>query len=174
MNDATFCTIYKRYYDSLLSFANTHLSDYSLAEDLVQDTFLSFYETNFIDFFSTSKDIFSLLTNKLESLIAHEDFILPLPELDDEQIKDDKLSFLLFQSMKQTVLIKQQQLSLYQSLLSLKPKEKKILYLSIVQKKNAKEIGKLYSMSHCSVRKRIERIRQKLYNTYNTLVVFND
>lgn len=166
MTNETFCTMYKLYYEKLLSFANTHLSDYFLAEDLVQDTFLYFYEHIAKEVFSTNEDIFFLLTQKLQSLIPTEDSDLLLPHNSFDELRDAKTSFLILQSMAQTVLSQQRHLRLYNSLLSLSMKEKKILYLHIVKKMNAKEIGKKMSITHCSVRKLMERIRKKVCKQY--------
>ena len=166
MTNETFCTMYKLYYEKLLSFANTHLSDYFLAEDLVQDTFLYFYEQITLEDFSTRKDIFSLLTKKLESLFPTKNSDLPLPDNTSDQLRDTKTSFLLLQSMTQTVLNKQRHLCLYHSLFSLTAKEKKILYLYVVKKMNAKEISHIMDINHCSVRKHKERIRKKVRKNY--------
>lgn len=166
MTNESFCTMYNLYYEKLLSFANTHLSDCFLAEDLVQDTFLFFYEQDTLEDFSTKKDIFSRLTQKLLSLIPTEDSDLPLPDSTSGQFQDTKTSFLLLQSMTQTVLNKQRHLCLYNSLFSLTMKEKKILYLHVIKKKNAKEISHIMAMTHCSVRKHMERIRKKVCKKY--------
>lgn len=166
MTNQTFCTMYELYYERLLSFANTYLSDYFLAEDLVQDTFLYFYEHVALEDFSTGKDIFPLLTQKLQSLVPKEETDLPLPDSTSDQLRDTKTSFLLLQSMTRTVLKKQQHLFLYHSLFSLTSIEKKILYLYVVKKMNAKEIGQIFSISHSSVRKQLERARKKVYKSY--------
>ncbi|MCI8410089.1 MAG: sigma-70 family RNA polymerase sigma factor [Lachnospiraceae bacterium] len=166
MTDNTFCTMYKLYYEKLLSFANTHLSDYFLSEDLVQDTFLYFYEHTTLEDFSTRKDIFSLLTQKLLSLIPTEDSDLPLPNNSSIQLQDTKTSFLLLQSMTQAVLNQKKHICLYNSLFSLTMKEKKILYLHVIKKMNAKEISLRLALTHCSVRKQMERIRKKVCKQY--------
>lgn len=166
MTNKTFCTMYKLYYEDLLSFANTHLSDYFLAEDLVQDTFLYFYEHVTLEDFSTSKNIFPLLTQKLLSLIPAEDSDLPLPNNSSIQFQDTKTSFLLLQSMTQAVLNQKKHTCLYNSLFSLTMKEKKILYLHVIKKLNAKEISQKMAMNHCSVRKQMERIRKKVCKQY--------
>lgn len=166
MTNETFCTMYELYYDKLLSFANTHLSDYFLAEDLVQDTFLYFYEHTTLESFSTRMDIFPLLTKKLQSLFPKEDSVLPLPDTTTDQLRDTRTSFLLSQSMTQTVLYRQQHFFLYNSLFSLTEKEKKILYLHVMKKMNAKEISNITAMSHCAVRKHMERIRKKVCKKY--------
>lgn len=166
MTNDTFCTMYELYYQKLLSFANTHLSDYFLAEDLVQDTFLYFYEHTTLEDFSTRNDIFSLLTQKLLSLIPIENSDLSLPDNFSNQLRDTKTSFLLLQSITQAVLNQQKHLCLYNSLFSLTMKEKKILYLHVMKKLNAKEISQKMSMNHCSVRKQMERIRKKVCKQY--------
>lgn len=170
MTDKAFCTMYKLYYEKLLSFADSHLSDYFLAEDLVQDTFLYFYEHVSLEDFSTRKDIFSLLTQKLQSLFPTVESDLPLPDTTSEHLEDTRTSFLLLQSMTQTVLNKQQHLFLYNSLFFLTSRERKILYLRVIKEMNAKEIGNAIAMSHSSVRKQMERIRKKVCKKYALLI----
>ena len=74
MTNESFCTMYNLYYEKLLSFANTHLSDCFLAEDLVQDTFLFFYEQDTLEDFSTKKRYLFPINTKAAIPYSHRGF----------------------------------------------------------------------------------------------------
>lgn len=166
MNQKRFEAIYRLYYEDLLSFANYQVSDFHQAEDLVQDTFLFFFEQGMTDVPSIEQSLYSILTSLLERSLQR-----PVPELSftddifEPQTDSSAISF-LFQTLFQNQIEQNKNKLLQESIEQLSLADRALLTLYYLDEKSAKEIGILLSLSHCTVRKRLERIKKKLQQLY--------
>ncbi|MBQ3601817.1 MAG: sigma-70 family RNA polymerase sigma factor [Lachnospiraceae bacterium] len=164
MQNHIFSQSYLRYYSRLLSFAHTHLSDYSLAEDFVQDFFLYIYE-QFHDF-PEEELLFHTFFQRLSPMNVNSlNFSFPENNAPSRNYPHSE-DFIFFQFFHKQNIDHKNQSVLSKIFSSLTPLEKRILHLTVNKKKNAKEIGKLLSLSHSAVRKRLERLRKKIYALY--------
>lgn len=166
MNQKRFEAIYRLYYEDLLSFAKHQVSDFYLAEDLVQDAFLFFFEQGMTDVPSVEQTLYSILISLLERNLQRPVFELSF--IDDilEHPNDYSSVSFLFQNFSQNQMEQNKNKLLQESIEELSFADRTLLTLYYLEEKNAKEIGILFSISHCAVRKRLERIKKKLLQIY--------
>lgn len=158
--------LYELHYDSLLSFANNHLSDPELSKDFVQETFLIFMERNRLASYQSSYSLQSILTSLIyeyhqtkEEFIVYEDNIF-------EQLADCECKELLQRSYHHTYTKNQKYEALLDAIKQLKPEDQKIIQLSVFEEENATIIGKQMDLNSATVRKRLQRIKKRLALIY--------
>ena len=158
--------LYELHYDSLLSFANNHLSDPELSKDFVQETFLIFMERNRLADYQSSYSLQSILTSLIyeyhrtqEEFVAYEDNIF-------EQIANCSSKALLQRSYNHMYTDEKKYHTLLDAIKQLKPEDQKIIQLSVFEEENATTIGKQLDLNSAAVRKRLQRIKKRLAVIY--------
>lgn len=165
MNQQRIQVLYELHYDSLLSFANNHLSNPELSKDFVQETFLIFIERSHLTDQQSSYSLHSILTSLIyeyhqtqEKFVVYEDNIF-------EQITACSSKKLLHQSYNHTQAKQEKYHTLLEAIQQLKPEDQIILRLSI-EGESAANIGKQLNLNGFTVRKRLQRMKQRVVNTY--------
>lgn len=166
MNQQRMQVLFELHYDSLLSFANNHLTNPELSEDFVQETFLIFMERSRLTDHQSSYSLQSILTSLIyeyhqtkEDVVVYEDNIF-------EQIADCSSKKLLQRSYDHTFAQQEKYNTLLEAIKHLKPEDQTILYLSVFEEESAANIGRRLGIHSATVRKRLQRMKQRLANTY--------
>lgn len=166
MNQQRIQVLYELHYDSLLSFANNHLSNPELSKDFVQETFLIFIERSRLTDQQSSYSLHSILTSLIyeyhqtqEEFVVYEDNIF-------EQITDCSSKKLLQHSYHHIRAKQEKYHALLDAIRQLKPEDQTILRLSIFEGESAATIGKQLDLNGATVRKRLQRMKQRLATIY--------
>ncbi len=158
--------LYKLHYDSLLSFANNHLSNPELSKDFVQETFLIFMERSRLTDYQSSYSLQSILTSLIyEHHQTQEEFILYEDNI-FEQIADCSSKKLLQSSYQHTHTKHEKYHALLDAIKQLTPQDQRIIQLSIFEEENAATIGKQLHLKSATVRKRLQRMKKRLAAIY--------
>lgn len=171
--------LYRMHYKYLLSFANQYVQDFHLAEDLVQDTFLLYWEQS-TEGISTQRlqdesfeenSLYSLTKNRLLHILCQ--FIksskksdIPIPVIAKTDTTPIGSFFSLLEAPVSQTSSKYEYSLLRFCLPYLSSCDQKILYLYFFEKKNAKEISHILSITHTAARKRLERSKKRLQKLY--------
>lgn len=160
MNQKRFTAIYQLYFDSLLSFANNHINDSYLAEDIVQDLFLSLWEQNFSEAVCIEQFLFSSLYSRITDYLRQDFQNTSCFHDFSDYSKNPIPSVLQLLYRNQNFFFLKEQL--YDRMAQLPKEEQTILSLFYTEGKNAKEIATILSLKHATVRKRLERSKFRL------------
>lgn len=162
-NEEAFEEFVVKYRNDAVNFAASILKDYYAAEDIVQDSFASFYvHRERIKSYSTLKAyLFSIIHNKAIDYIRknNKNMVLdlniistfsPKEQIPEEQIVDKEKREWFMKNFK-----------------DLNHKYKKVLYLFAFQELSYKEISEVLGISLAQVKITIFRGRKKLKELYN-------
>lgn len=166
MNQQRMQVLYELHYDSLLSFANNHLSNPELSKDFVQETFLIFIERSRLADYQSSYSLQSILTSLIyehhqtqEEFVVYEDNIF-------EQIDDCSSKKLLQHSYNHAYIKQEKYHALLDAIKQLKPEDQTIIQLSVFEEENAANIGRRLDLNGATVRKRLQRVKRRLATVY--------
>ena len=171
--------LYHMHYKYLLSFANKHVQDFYLAEDLVQDTFLLFWKqkNSMTKMESLSQEpqkqisqhtlTRSYLLYILNHLLEWKKKDTNRPTISIEDNPTHTLSYFPLMEPCNSTGVQDYEQKLVQFCFSLlSSSDQQVLYWYFYDNKNAKEISQLLSITHVAARKRLERGKKRLRNIY--------
>lgn len=166
MNQQRMQVLFELHYDSLLSFANNHLTNPELSEDFVQETFLIFLERSRLTDHQSSYSLQSILTSLIyeyhqtkEDVVVYEDNIF-------EDIADCSSKKLLQRSYDHTYTRQEKYYALLEAIKHLKTEDQTILQLSVFEEETSTNIGRRLGINGAAVRKRLQRIKKRLADSY--------
>ena len=166
MNQKRFEAIYRLYYEELLSFAKNHVSDPYLAEDMVQETFLFFFEHGMNNASCKNNLLYSTLISILKDTCKYSISELSSDDVTFTNSENSQYISSLFQTFIQQQLVQKNFEKIEPLILQLPTDEQQLLMLYYFEKKNAKEISNQVSISHGTVRKKLDRSKKKLREMY--------
>lgn len=154
----SFEDLYNQYYSLILNYINKKIQNYSDAEDLAMDTFLSIYK-NFDSYDSRKANyntwIFVIVNNKIKNYYRDkkENY-----DIDDNIIIDDDFSS---QVVAAEYIVEMRQ-TLYEALKTINELQRKIIIYKFFYDKNATQIAEIIGIPSGSVRVQLSRGLEKV------------
>ncbi len=152
-NESAFEEFIVKYRKEAVNYARSILKDYYMAEDIVQDSFATFYVyRERLNQYSTVKSyLFSIIHNKSVDYIRKND-----------RISYDDLDIASTISPEEIVIERENKENLMKSLNKLNAEQKNILYLYAFLQMSYKEIAEVSGISLAKVKITIFRARKEL------------
>ena len=144
MNKEHFTTIYQKHYADLYRFAFSYLKSKEKAEDIVQETFIRYYHSSITKEEKIKSWLFSTCKNLSIDLIRKESKELQMTEEEHIEERSDEYQHV------------------FSMIDSLSDKYGEIIRLHYFGGLSIKEIAEAKHMSEDSIKKRLQRGREKL------------